>query len=162
MNETTTTTHITPGKALNLSEGEVLTWAQAILEERFKRSNYLTNPDLVRDYLKAQLALEEREVFAVILLDNQHGVLGFQRLFYGTIDAASVYPREVIKAVLNANAAAVIFAHNHPSGHAEPSQADIVLTRHLKASLATVDVRLLDHLVIGGADTISFAERGLL
>lgn len=162
MNETTTATHTAPGQALNLSEGEVLIWAQAILEERFKRSNYLTSPNLVRDYLKAQLALEEREVFGVILLDNQHGVLGFQRLFYGTIDSASVYPREVIKAVLNANAAAVILAHNHPSGYAEPSQADIALTRHLKASLATVDVRLLDHLVIGGTEITSFAERGLL
>lgn len=146
----------------SLSELEVLEWAQAILEERFKRSNYLTNPSLVKDYLKAQLATEEREVFALILLDSQHGVIGFEKLFYGTIDSASVYPREVVKAALSANAAAVIIAHNHPSGHAEPSQADIALTKRLQDALSTVDVRLLDHLVIGGTDAVSFAERALL
>lgn len=146
----------------SLSELEVLEWALAILEERFKRSNYLTNPSLVKDYLKAQLATEEREVFALILLDSQHGVIGFEKLFYGTIDSASVYPREVVKAALSANAAAVVMAHNHPSGHAEPSQADIALTKRLQNALNTVDVRLLDHLVIGGTDAVSFAERALL
>jgi len=151
-----------PTTGLNLSESDVLDWAQAILEARFKRSNYLTSPALVRRYLTSQLATEEREVFGVILLDNQHGVLGFERLFYGTIDSASVYPREVVKTVLNANAAAVILVHNHPSGHPEPSQADILLTKRLAASLQTIDVRVLDHLVIGGTDTVSFAERALL
>lgn len=162
MNDTTQREALAPSAGLSLSEAEVLNWAQAILEERFKRSNYLTSPALVRDYLKAQLATEEREIFGIILLDNQHGVLSFERLFYGTLDAASVYPREVIKTVLNANAAAVIIAHNHPSGNPEPSQADITLTRRLKSSLETVDVRLLDHLVIGGAESVSLAERGLL
>src|SRR5690606_16099892 len=137
-------------------------WAQSILEARFKRSNYLTNPSMVRGYLQAQLATEEREVFAIILLDSQHGVLAFERLFYGTLDSASVYPREVIKTVLNANAAAVIITHNHPSGNPEPSQADIVLTNRLRDALNTVDVRLLDHLIVGGTESISFAERGLL
>ncbi len=147
---------------LELSENEVLGWAQAILEARFKRSNYLTSPTLVRDYLRAQLAAEEREVFGIILLDTQHGVLGFERLFYGTIDSASVYPREIIKTVLNVNAAAVILAHNHPSGNPEPSTADVALTKRLETALHTIDVRLLDHLVIGGADSVSFAERGLI
>ena len=151
-----------PMTGLSLSENDVLDWAQAILEERFKRSNYLTSPALVRSYLTAQLATEEREVFGVILLDNQHGVLAFERLFYGTLDSASVYPREVIKTVLNANAAAVIITHNHPSGNPEPSQADIVLTNRLRDALTTVDVRLLDHLIIGGTDSVSLAERGLL
>jgi len=146
----------------NLSELEVLEWAKSILEARFKRSNYLTNPSLVRGYLKAQLATEEREVFALILLDSQHGVLGFEKLFYGTIDSASVYPREVIKTVLNANAAAVIIAHNHPSGNPEPSQADIALTKRIHEALITIDVRLLDHLVVGGSETVSLAERGLI
>jgi DNA repair protein RadC len=146
----------------SLSELEVLEWAQAILEERFKRSNYLTNPSLVKDYFKAQLATEEREVFALILLDSQHGVIGFEKLFYGTIDSASVYPREVVKAALSANAAAVVMAHNHPSGHAEPSQADIALTKRLQNALNTVDVRLLDHLVVGGPEVVSFAERDLI
>tara|TARA_R110002124_G_scaffold248853_2_gene413979 strand:- start:12772 stop:13260 length:489 start_codon:yes stop_codon:yes gene_type:complete len=145
-----------------LSEKEVLSWAQSILEARFKRSNYLTSPQHVKSYLIATLANEEREVFGLILLDSQHGVLGFERLFYGTIDSASVYPREVVKTVLNANAAAVILAHNHPSGNPEPSQADIALTKRLHDALRTVDVRLLDHLVIGGTDAVSFAERGLL
>jgi len=101
-------------------------------------------------------------VFALILLDSQHGVLDFEKLFYGTIDSASVYPREVIKAVLNANAAAVIIAHNHPSGNPEPSRADIALTTRLREALNTIDVRLFDHLVVGGPETVSFAERGLL
>lgn len=101
-------------------------------------------------------------MFALILLDSQHGVLGFEKLFYGTIDSASVYPREVVKLVLNANAAAVILVHNHPSGHTEPSQADIHLTKRLQDALLIIDVRVLDHLVIGGAETVSFAERGLL
>ncbi|EZQ15646.1 RadC family protein [Halopseudomonas bauzanensis] len=146
----------------NLSELDVLEWAQSILEARFKRSNYLTNPSMVRGYLQAQLATEEREVFAIILLDSQHGVLGFEKLFYGTIDSASVYPREVIKTVLNANAAAVIIAHNHPSGNPEPSRADIALTTRLRDALNTIDVRLLDHLVVGGLEIVSFAERGLI
>ena len=146
----------------NLSELDVLEWAQSILEARFKRSNYLTNPSLVRGYLQAQLATEEREVFAIILLDSQHGVLAFEKLFYGTIDSASVYPREVIKTVLNANAAAVIIAHNHPSGNPEPSSADIALTTRLRESLNTIDVRMLDHLVVGGSEIVSFAERGLI
>lgn len=146
----------------NLSELDVLEWAQSILEARFKRSNYLTNPSLVRGYLQAQLTTEEREVFAIILLDSQHGVLGFEKLFYGTIDSASVYPREVIKTVLNANAAAVIIAHNHPSGNPEPSRADIALTTRLRESLNTIDVRMLDHLVVGGTEIVSFAERGLI
>lgn len=145
-----------------LSEKEVLSWAQSILEARFKRSNYLTSPQHVKSYLIATLANEEREVFGLILLDSKHGVLGFERLFYGTIDSAHVHPREVVKTVLNANAAAVILAHNHPSGNPEPSQADIALTKRLHDALRTVDVRLLDHLVIGGTDSVSFAERGLL
>jgi len=152
----------TPNVGLALSENEVLEWATAILEARFKRCNYLTSPALVRDYLRVQLAAEEREVFGMILLDTQHGVLGFERLFYGTIDSASVYPREIIKTVLNVNAAAVILAHNHPSGNPEPSTADVALTKRLETALHTVDVRLLDHLVIGGADSVSFAERGLI
>jgi len=147
---------------LNLSENEVLGWAQTIFESRFTRSNYLTNPELVREYLQAMLATEEREVCGIILLDSQHGVLGFERLFYGTIDSASVYPREVIKTVLNANAAAVILAHNYPSGNPEPSSTDIALTKRLQSAMQSIDVRLLDHLVIGGVSSVSFAERGLL
>ncbi|HAS8160916.1 TPA: DNA repair protein RadC, partial [Vibrio vulnificus] len=103
----------------------------------------------------------EREVFAVMFLDNQHRLIAFEELFFGTIDSASVYPREVLKAALKINAAALIFAHNHPSGDATPSQADKQITQRLKEALALVDIRVLDHIVVGDS-AISFAERGLL
>ncbi|MEZ8076857.1 DNA repair protein RadC, partial [Vibrio sp. FF112] len=108
-----------------------------------------------------QLKAYEREVFAVMFLDNQHHLISFEELFFGTIDSASVYPREVVKAALKTNAAAVIFAHNHPSGDATPSQADKRITQRLKDALALVDIRVLDHIVIGDS-AVSFAERGLL
>lgn len=162
MNDTPNLKATAPTPGLNLSENEVLDWAQGILEARFTRSNYLTNPELVREYLQARLATEEREVFGIILLDTQHGVLSFEALFYGTIDGAHVYPREVIKTVLKANAAAVVLAHNHPSGNPEPSATDVAMTKRLGSALQAIEVRLLDHLVIGGAESVSFAERGLL
>jgi len=114
-----------------------------------------------KDFLSFKLGKYEREVFAVMLLDSQHKLIDYQELFFGTINAASIYPREVVKAVLAENAAAVIFAHNHPSGEIEPSQADIAITSRLKAALALIDVPVLDHIVIGESAT-SFAERGLL
>lgn len=150
------------GEGPSFSETQILSLAESILQARFARCNYLTSPALVRDYLRFTLGTEEREVFGIILLDNQHGVIEFKRLFYGTIDSASVYPREVVKAVLNVNAAAVVLAHNHPSGNPEPSRADIALTRRLTAALQTVDVRVLDHLVVGGTASVSLAERGLI
>ena len=160
-----TTQHTEASQAsggLPVSESQVLSWAEAILQARFARCSYLTSPALVRDYLRMTLSTEEREVFGIILLDSQHGVLRFERLFYGTIDSASVYPREIVKAALNSNAAAVILAHNHPSGNPEPSQADIALTKRVQTALQTIDVRLLDHLVVGGTTSVSLAERGLL
>lgn len=125
----------------------------------------LTSPSLVREYLILHLAQFEEEHFSMILLDTQHRVIGFENIFRGTIDTASVYPREVVKTVLAHNAAAVILAHNHPSGDPEPSSADVTLTRHLKESLALIDVRVLDHIIVGGCSqtlTTSFAERGLI
>ena len=125
----------------------------------------LTSPALVRDYLILRLAQLKKEHFALILLNNQNQVIGFEDIARGTIDSASVYPREVVKTVLDHNAAAVILAHNHPSGDPEPSQADILLTRRLKEALALVDVRVLDHIIVGGCSqtrTVSFAERGLI
>ncbi|MNH38111.1 hypothetical protein D3C79_990950 [compost metagenome] len=104
----------------------------------------------------------EREVFAVMLLDNQHRLLDYQELFFGTINAGSVHPREVVKAALSKNAAAVILAHNHPSGMVEPSEADKVITTHLKEVLEVIDVQVLDHFVVGQHDVVSFAERGLI
>lgn len=132
------------------------------LYETLRRGDALSNPDATRDYLTARLRAYPHEVFACLFLDNRHRVISFDELFHGTIDSASVHPREVVKRALAHNAAAVIFAHNHPSGVAEPSRADEHLTRRLKEAMALVDIRVLDHFVIGDGNAISFAERGLL
>lgn len=145
-----------------ISESEILNWANTILESRFKRSNYLNSPDITREYLSTWLAQSERERFALILLDNQNGVIHCEVLFEGTIDGAAVYPREIVKTALAHNAAAVVLAHNHPSGWPEPSMADRRITERIVKALETVDIRVLDHLVIGSSYTVSFAERGLI
>ena len=134
--------------------------ARRVAQENLQRGQVLTNPDLTRDYLMRQLADRSYEVFAVLLLDSQHRVIQFVELFRGTIDSASVYPREVVSLVLEKKAAAVIVCHNHPSGIAEPSQADRRITERLKNALATIDVSLLDHMVVGDREIVSFAERG--
>lgn len=127
-----------------------------------RRGDALTNPDATRRYLAARLRDRPREVFACLFLDNRHRVLAYEELFFGTVDGAAVHPREVVKRTLEQNAAAVIFAHNHPSGVAEPSAADEQITRRLKEALALVDVRVLDHMVIGDGEITSLAERGLI
>ena len=132
------------------------------LAEQLQRGEALTSPGLTRDFLQAQLRDRGREVFALLLLDNQHRVIRFVELFYGTLDSASVWPREIVQIALKHNAAAVILAHNHPSGVAEPSRADRQITDRILAALALVDIRVLDHLVIGDGITVSFAERGWL
>ena len=132
------------------------------LEERFLRTDVLTSPDIVKQYLMTRLSLLESEVFAAIFLDNRHRVIAFEELFHGTIDGCSVHPREVVKRALYHNAAAILFAHNHPSSIPDPSQADKALTKRLKDALALIDVRVLDHIVIGGAEAVSFSEEGLL
>ena len=132
------------------------------LQEEMKRGDPLTSPLATRRFLQAQLRDRRQEIFALLLLDNQHRVLHFAEIFFGTIDAASVYPREVVQIVLKHNAAAVILCHNHPSGVAEPSRADRCLTDRLCAALSLIDVRVLDHLVVGDGETVSFAERGWL
>ncbi len=140
----------------------VLEMARRHLHETLVQGNVLSNPAATRDYLSACLRDAEREVFACLLLDTRHRVVHYEELFYGTLDAASVYPREVVKLALAHNAAAVIFAHNHPSGIAEPSRADEQLTQRLQAALALVDIRVLDHIVVGDGQTVSMAERGCL
>lgn len=112
--------------------------------------------------LEPKLAESEREVFAVLLLDTRHRLIEYRELFYGSIDRTNVYPREILKAALSANAAALIVAHNHPSGVPEPSMADVRMTEQFGSVLEIVDVRLLDHIVVGGTRTVSFSERGLL
>jgi DNA repair protein RadC len=123
---------------------------------------HLGSPGAVRDYLRLSLVGKEHEVFVVVLLDAQNRVLSCEEMFRGTLTETSVYPREIVKSALAANAAAAIFAHNHPSGVSEPSRADELLTRQLKAALALVDVKVLDHFVIADGEFVSFAERGLL
>lgn len=140
----------------------VLEMGRRHLDARLQRGDALASPDDTRRFLLARLRDQPREVFAALFLDNRHRVLAFEELFQGTIDAASVYPREVVRRALTLNAAALIVAHNHPSGVAEPSRADETLTGRLRDALALVDIRLLDHFVIGDGETVSFAERGLL
>ena len=130
--------------------------------ESIQRDPALTSPRDTQNYLLHLLASEQREVFWCLFLDNQHRVIASEALFYGTIDQASVYPREVIKACLRHNAAAVIFAHNHPSGATEPSQADKKMTHHLGEALALIDIRMLDHIIVAGTSTVSMAELGMI
>jgi DNA repair protein RadC len=132
------------------------------LDQEIKTMDALNSPQVVHDFLKLHFAGREYESFVAIFLDAQHRVIVAEELFKGTLTQTSVYPREVVKASLKRNAAAVIFAHNHPSGATEPSQSDRMLTDSLKQSLALVDVRVLDHFVVAGNQTLSFAERGLI
>jgi len=132
------------------------------LAERFDRGSPLLSPEHTARYLQSRLRDYPYEVFAALFLDNRHRVLAFEELFRGTIDGASVHPREVVRRALALNAAAVIFSHNHPSGIAEPSQADQRITTRLREALALIDVRVLDHLVVGDGDCCSLAQRGLL
>jgi len=143
-------------------ENELITQAVAVLSRRMREKNHLDSPDSVRDYLMLTLSGRGHEVFVVMLLDAQNRVLHCEELFRGTLTQTSVYPREVVKLALSANAASVILCHNHPSGVCEPSRSDELLTQTLKSALALVDVRVLDHFVVAGDASISFAERGLL
>ncbi|WP_028487536.1 RadC family protein [Thiothrix lacustris] len=139
----------------------VLEMSRRYLGEKMRRGDPLTDPDAVRFYLVSKLRDYRFEVFACLFLDNRHRVIQYEELFRGTIDGASVHPREVVRRALYHNAAAIIFSHNHPSGVAEPSQADERITQKLKDALHLIDVRVLDHFVIGD-EVVSFAERGLL
>ena len=145
-----------------LSSADILIMARELLSDQFCRGEAISSPKESADYLVSQLGPLEHEVFSVLFLDNRNRVISFDRMFAGTIDGASVHPREVVKRALQHNAAVVILSHNHPSGLPEPSRADISLTRRLVDALALVDVRVLDHIVVGGVETVSFAERGLL
>ncbi len=138
----------------------VLEMGRRHLSATLEKGHGFENPQMVKDYLTSQLRHRQREVFSVLLLDNQHRLLFYKELFQGTIDGASVYPREVVKLALTHNAAAVILAHNHPSGISEPSQADRHITQRLQEALRVVEIRVLDHMVVGDGEVASFAERG--
>lgn len=136
--------------------------ARRVLDEPLRQGSPLRSPEDTRSYLRSRLGTYPHEVFAALFLDNRHRVIQYRELFRGTIDGAAVYPREVVRQALEDNAAAVIFAHNHPSGVAEPSQADVSLTARLKEALGLVDIRVLDHMVVGHGEVVSLAERGLI
>ena len=140
----------------------VLEIGRRYLEAGLKRGDLLSSPQQTRHYLTTRLRRHPHEVFAALFLDNRHRVIGYEELFRGTIDGASVHPREVVKRALAHNAAAVIFAHNHPSGVTEPSNADRSITQRLKEALALVEIRVLDHFIIGDQEAYSFAEQGLM
>ncbi|MGL4830942.1 MAG: RadC family protein [Vibrio sp.] len=148
------------GEAKFVQLQAVLEMTQRYLGETLKRGEALTSPQQTKLYLSCILRDRQREAFYILFLDNQHRVIRDEILFEGTIDAASVYPREVVKRALHHNAAAVILAHNHPSGVAEPSQADRRITDRLRDALSLVEIRVLDHFVVGDGEVVSFAERG--
>src|SRR5438067_2930463 len=135
--------------------------ARRALQEKLKENPALTSPGAVRDYLRLRLAARKEEAFVCMWLDAQHKVIDVEEPFKGTLTQTSVYPREIVKSALRYNAAAVIFAHNHPSGIAEPSRADELLTQTLKQALSLVEIKMLDHFVVAGSRLVSFAERGL-
>lgn len=143
-----------------VTEEDILTMAKQLSRKRLARGRKISSPTDVKEHLRNMLHEHEQEVFAVLLMDTKHCVLAFREMFYGTIDAASVYPREVVKLALQHNAAALILVHNHPSGNPEPSQADRLLTERLKEALALVDVRVLDHIVVGTDGCVSLTEHG--
>ncbi len=150
------------GQAKFVQLQAVLEMSRRALKEELQRGDVLNSPRTVRDYLQLLLGGRQQEVFLVLFLDTQHRVIASEELFHGTLSQTSVYPREVVKRALAHNAAAVILAHNHPSGVAEPSQSDQLLTDALKQALNLVDVRVLDHFVVGVGNTLSFAEKGLI
>jgi DNA repair protein RadC len=145
-----------------ITDAEPVAAGEAILAARCAKGEPFTSPAIVRSWLIAKLSGLEYEIFGCLFLDTRHRIIGFEQMFRGTLDGASVHPREVVKTALALNAAEVIFTHNHPSGVPEPSDADRRLTRRLADALALVDVRVLDHFVVGGAEAVSFSERGLL
>ena len=146
-----------------MTEPEIIAKALEILKTRLHKPNaYFTASQDVKNYLTLQYALLEHETFNVMFLNSQHGLITLKEMFRGTVNASAVYPREVLKSAMQFNAAAVVLAHNHPSGDCEPSAADRAITNQLSKLLSQVDVRVLDHIIVGGAATYSFAENGYL
>jgi DNA repair protein RadC len=156
---------LTDLKPSDLSDAEkrsVVTLAMKVLAIKHRAGRPLSNPEATRNYLRLRLADYRNEVFGSLFLDNRHRIIALRELFQGTLDGASIHPRVVVQQALEANAAAMVFFHNHPSGVAEPSHADEAITRRLKDALALVDVSVLDHFVVSAGESVSFAERGLI
>ena len=141
---------------------DIINQARELLTARLHRNESLGSPKETESYLALQLGDREQEVFAVIFLDNRNQVLEYKEMFFGTLASTSVYPREIARLALCLNAAAVIFSHNHPSGHPEPSAADRAITERIQKVMELIEVRVLDHIVVGGGRTVSFADRGWL
>ena len=154
--------HDLSGQHRAATPDEIIGEARSMIARRMRRGTMLSSPRAAQDFLTFRFAHLEHEVFAVLFLDTRHRLIDCRDLFRGTIDGASVHPREVVKEALAMNAAAVIIAHNHPSGVAEPSQADEIITTRLRDALALVEIRLLDHLIVAGSSVTSLAERGVL
>jgi DNA repair protein RadC len=150
------------GEAKYVQLQAVMELARRHLGEQLGREQVFSNPSLVGEFLLAHLRDCEQEVFAALFLDSQHRLISWEKLFFGTIDSASIYPREVVKRALYHNAAAVVLSHNHPSGVAEPSESDQLITQRLKEALILVDIRVLDHVIVGGGYTVSMAEHGMV
>ncbi len=140
----------------------ILELCRRVLSQKLQQGSLMNSPEAARDYLQLHFQDEEREQFACLFLDTRHRVIALETLFQGTIDSAAVYPREVVKKALQLNAAAVILSHNHPSGDTTPSQADIRITEHISDALQLIDIKVLDHVIIGHGNTLSMAEHGLL
>ena len=145
-----------------INEEDLLTIANQIARQKLAKGEAITDKHLAQQALQTLLQSREHEVFAMLFLDNQHRILAYEELFRGTLSSASVYPREVVKRALALNAAALILVHNHPSGHPEPSRADIEITQRLQSALALVDIRTLDHLVVASNGVVSLKERGYM
>ena len=155
-------TGLKPSNLNDVEKQSVITLATKVLAFKFRAGRALSSPEETRTYLRLKLAGYRNEVFGSLYLDNRHRVIAMRELFQGTIDGASVHPRVVVQQAMEVNAAALVLFHNHPSGVAEPSRADEMLTRRLKEALALVDVRVLDHFVVSAGGSVSFAEHGLL
>ncbi len=140
---------------------DILSMAKKLIQRKYQRGRVITSPGAAAEFLPIKLAEQEHESFWVMFLSNQHRILAFEEMFRGTVDQSAVYPREVLKRALQLNAVALIFAHNHPSGCTEPSQADISMTDKLKQALQLVDITVLDHFIVAGEVTVSMSEQGL-
>ena len=151
-----------PSDLNDVEKQSVVALAMKVLAIKHRAGRPLSNPEATRNYLRLRLADYRNEVFGSLFLDNRHRIIAMRELFQGTIDGASIHSRVVVQQALEANAAAMVFFHNHPSGVAEPSHADEAITRRLKEALALVDVRVLDHFVVSAGESVSFAERGLI
>lgn len=145
-----------------ITDHDVLAAAETLLRSKLERQGSIGNPQDASDFLRMRLGALTHEEFHIMWLDNRHQILGCEKLFNGTIDGASVHPREIVKAALQINACAAILAHNHPSGNPEPSTADRAITQEIVAALKLIGIRVLDHIVVGAGTTISMASRGLL